>query len=95
MKKRIEIKVSENHYKSIIEKSESHGFTSLTDYILFCCLNSKIQCRIGIPENKQTFEIDYAYQMLKEGKITEPEYSRIKSGLIAKLEKSSVKEPEL
>ena len=45
--KRIEIKVSEHHYKNILEKADKNGFTSLTDFILFCCINSNISC-IGL-----------------------------------------------
>jgi uncharacterized protein (DUF1778 family) len=47
VKKRIEIKVDREHHRKMTEKAESYGFTSLTDFILFCCLNARINCDVG------------------------------------------------
>ena len=91
--KRVEIKISEKHFAKIKEKADQYGFTSMTDFILFCCLNSRINVDIG--KNTESSQQEFAFysKFFEDGKITEPEYIRIKSVIIEKLEKTSVKEP--
>lgn len=94
--KRIEIKITEEIYKKMVEKQKSTGLQSMTDFILFCCLNSKINCNIGIKKdiNEAPKDIEFAFKMLRDEMITKTEYDRIKSVIIANFEKSSVNNTE-
>lgn len=93
--KRVEIKIEDKYFKKMQEKADLHGFNSMTDFILFCCLNSTINCSIGSKEilEKELPDIKFAHMMLKDKMINENEFERIKAVLIEKLEKSSVKQP--
>lgn len=93
--KRIEIKIEDNYFKKMKEKAEAHGFLTMTDFILFCCINAKIECQTSV---KKVMEaelpgIEFAYKMMKDKMICQDEFERIKAVLIEKLEKSSVKQP--
>lgn len=93
--KRVEIKIEDQYYKKIQEKALSHGFTSMTDFILFCCLNSTINCSIGPKEilEKELPDIKFAYMMLKDKMINENEFEKIKAVIIEKIENNSAKQP--
>jgi len=93
--KRVEIKIENRYFKKMQEKADLHGFNSMTDFILFCCLNSTISCNIGPKEilEKELPDIKFAYMMLKDKMINENEFERIKAVLIEKLENPSVKQP--
>ena len=88
--RRIEIKTTDDIFKRISEKADQNGFTSITDFVVFCCMNAKFNCRIGADDEKQLPDIKFAFMMLKDGMISQKEFDRIKSVLIEKLEKSSV-----
>lgn len=93
--KRVEIKIEDRYFKKMQEKADLHGFNSMTEFILFCCLNSTIHCIIGPKETleKELPDIKFAHMMLKDKIINENEFERIKSVLIEKLENPSVKQP--
>lgn len=93
--RRIEIKIDEKYFKKMKEKSENHGFTTMTDFILFCCINAKIECMTSVKDviEKELPDIKFAYNMMKDGMINMEEYNRIKSVLIQKIEKTTVCEP--
>jgi hypothetical protein len=92
--KRIEIKVTPAHHEKLLLKAAQHGMC-ISELLLFCALNSRINCTVGIPENRHTYEIDYAWQMYEKGKLTKTEYDRIKAGLIEKISKTTVQQPEI
>lgn len=93
--KRIEIKVDDKYFKKMKEKCEAYGFTTMTDFILFCCINAKIECLTTVKDviEKELPDIKFAHTMLKDKIINENEFERIKAVLIEKLEKSSVCSP--
>lgn len=93
--KRIEIKIEDKYFEKMKEKAETHGFTTMTDFILFCCINAKIECQTSV-KNVMEMElpgIEFAYKMMKDKMICQEEFDRIKSVLIEKLEKTSVCQP--
>jgi hypothetical protein len=93
--KRIEIKVDDKYFKKMKEKCEVYGFTTMTDFILFCCVNAKIECLTTVKDvmEKELPDIKFAHAMMKDGVINQSEFERIKAVLIQKLEKSSVCSP--
>ena len=86
--KRIEVKLSEEHYNAIKSKSESVQMT-MSEYLLFCGMNAQIRCRVGNTMDSLNFEISTAHKMMKDGIISEPEFSRMKNHFIEKNEKTS------
>lgn len=93
--KRIEIKVDDKYFKKMKEKCELYGFTTMTDFILFCCVNAKIECLTTVKDvmEKELPDIKFSFNMMKDGMINQSEFERIKAVLIQKLEKSSVCSP--
>lgn len=91
--KRVEIKIEDRYFKKMQEKADLHGFNSMTDFILFCCLNCTINCMVVPALEKELPDIKFAHMMLKDKMINDNEFERIKAVLIEKFEISSVKQP--
>jgi len=86
--KRIEVKLSKKHYDDIATKSEKVQMT-MSEYLLFCGMNAQIRCNVGNTMDSLNFEISTAYKMMKDGIISDQEFSRMKNHFIEKNEKTS------
>ena len=87
--RRIEVKLTEEHYNSIKAKAESFQM-AMSEYLLFCGMNASISCSVGGHFDKVNTEISFAHKMFKDGLINEVEYNRIKAGHISNFEKTTV-----
>ena len=86
--KRIEVKLTEEHYNAIKSKSEAVQMT-MSEYLLFCGMNAQIRCQVGNTMDSLNFEISAAHRMMKDGIISAQEFSRMKAHFIEKNEKTS------
>lgn len=85
--KRIYIKVTDEQHRLLLQKAEQQGMC-VTEYMLFCGMNARINCEVGMFMGRELYEIQFAASMLKKNEITQDEFIRIKGGYISKIEKT-------
>ena len=81
----IQIRVSHDEKKQLLEKVKKHRFQDLTEMILFIVFNAKIHCDIGFKENI-TWEIGRISEFRKDGFLTDLEFKRAKDAILKKYE---------
>jgi len=83
----IQIRVSPDEKKQLLEKVKKHRFQDLTEMILFIVFNAKIHCDVGFKENI-TFELGRINDFKKGNMLTEQEFKRAKDAILSKYEKN-------
>lgn len=81
----INIRISSDDKKRMLEKVEKHGFQNLTEMILFCVMNARIHCDVGFKENI-TWELGRVEDFWKAGFLTSEESKRAKDAILRKYE---------